>query len=126
MWVNEGGKETKLNFSGDIGNTNQPFIRDPHQFSEADYVIMESTYGNRMHEHSDDKLEMLKKAICDAYNRGGKLLIPAFAAGRTQDILYCINKLTVPMKFHTCPYILIVPWLLPPQRYLRNTIISVI
>ncbi|MDO7787971.1 MBL fold metallo-hydrolase RNA specificity domain-containing protein [Desulforamulus aquiferis] len=93
MWVNEGGKETKLNFSGDIGNTNQPFIRDPHQFSEADYVIMESTYGNRMHEHSDDKLEMLKKAINDAYNRGGKLLIPAFAAGRTQDILYCINKL---------------------------------
>lgn len=93
MWVNEGGKETKVNFSGDIGNTNQPFIRDPHLFSEADYVIMESTYGNRLHEHSDDKMEMLKKAILDAYNSGGKLLIPAFAAGRTQDILYCINKL---------------------------------
>lgn len=93
MWVNEGGKETKLNFSGDIGNTDQPFIRDPHLFSEADYVIMESTYGNRVHEHSDDKMEMLRDAIIDAYSNGGKLIIPAFAAGRTQDILYCINKL---------------------------------
>lgn len=93
MWINENGKETKLNFSGDIGNLNQPFIRDPHRFSEADYVIMESTYGNRVHEDVENKEELLGQAITDTYNKGGKLLIPAFATGRTQDILYSINKL---------------------------------
>ena len=95
VWVSENGKETKLNFSGDIGNINQPFIKDPHQFSEADYVIMESTYGNRSHEDIDNKEELLRQAIVDTYEKGGKLLIPAFATGRTQDVLYSINQLSI-------------------------------
>lgn len=93
MWVKEEGKETKIVFSGDIGNTNQPFLKNPSLITEADYVVMESTYGNRVHEDLDNKLELLQRAIIDTYNRGGKLIIPAFAAGRTQDILYSINQL---------------------------------
>lgn len=93
MWVKENGQETKVVFSGDIGNTDQPFIKDPSFIAEADYVLMESTYGNRVHQDLDNKLELLQKAIVDTYNRGGKLIIPAFAAGRTQDVLYSINQL---------------------------------
>lgn len=93
MWVNENGKETKIVFSGDIGNTDQPFIKNPSFIAEADYVIMESTYGNRIHQDLENKLELLQKAIVDTYNKGGKLIIPAFAAGRTQDVLYSINQL---------------------------------
>ena len=93
IWVNEGGKETKLVFSGDIGNYNQPFINDPALIFNADYVIMESTYGNRLHKHKENKLEMLQEAIIDTYKKGGNLIIPAFAVGRTQDIIYQIAQL---------------------------------
>ncbi|SHK09838.1 MBL fold metallo-hydrolase RNA specificity domain-containing protein [Desulforamulus aeronauticus] len=93
MWVRENGQETKLVFSGDIGNTGQPYLKDPSVIAEADYVIMESTYGNREHQDLDNKLELLQQAIVDTYNKGGKLIIPAFAAGRTQDVLYSINVL---------------------------------
>ncbi|AQS58324.1 MBL fold metallo-hydrolase RNA specificity domain-containing protein [Desulforamulus ferrireducens] len=93
MWITENGQETKLVFSGDIGNTGQPYLKDPSFIAEADYVIMESTYGNREHQDLDNKLELLQQAIVDTYKKGGKLIIPAFAAGRTQDILYSINLL---------------------------------
>lgn len=91
--VNEGGEETKLVFSGDIGNYDQPFIKDPSLIFNADYVFMESTYGNRLHEHKDDKGEMLKQAILDTHKKGGNLIIPAFAVGRTQDIIYELARL---------------------------------
>ncbi|MBM7855233.1 metallo-beta-lactamase family protein [Desulfohalotomaculum tongense] len=93
IWVKEGQQETKLVFSGDIGNYDQPFINDPSLIFNADYVFMESTYGNRLHKHKDNKAEMLKKAINDTYKKGGNLIIPAFAVGRTQDIIYEIAEL---------------------------------
>ncbi|WP_031513461.1 MBL fold metallo-hydrolase RNA specificity domain-containing protein [Desulfofalx alkaliphila] len=93
IWVNEGGQETKLVFSGDIGNVKQPFINEPSFIFNADYVIMESTYGNRTHKHKDDKQDMLRQAIVDTYQKGGNLIIPAFAVGRTQDIVYEIARL---------------------------------
>lgn len=91
--VNIGGEETKLVFSGDLGNYDQPFIKDPSLIFNADYVFMESTYGNRLHEHREDKGEMLKQAVIDTYNKGGNLIIPAFAVGRTQDIIYELARL---------------------------------
>ncbi|MBO8136645.1 MAG: MBL fold metallo-hydrolase [Desulfotomaculum sp.] len=93
MWVKEGEEETKLVFSGDLGNYNQPFINDPSLIFNADYVIMECTYGNRLHKHKANKKEYLKKAVIDTYKKGGNLIIPAFAVGRTQDIIYEIAEL---------------------------------
>lgn len=94
VWVTEEEKQYKLIFSGDIGNTHQPFLKDPSCLGDADYVIMESTYGNRLHETGVDKLEVLKKIINDTFERGGNVIIPAFAIERTQDMLYYLNLLT--------------------------------
>lgn len=93
IWVKEADRETKILFSGDIGNDNQPFLNDPSIIEEADYVIMESTYGNRLHLDMDNKTELLKQAILDTYNKGGNLIIPGFAVGRTQELVYEINQL---------------------------------
>ncbi|MEG6616451.1 MBL fold metallo-hydrolase [Peptococcaceae bacterium 1198_IL3148] len=93
IWVKEGQEETKLLFSGDIGNYDQPFINNPSLVFNADYVFMESTYGNRRHKNSHNKAEMLAQAIRDTYKKGGNLVIPAFAVGRTQDIVYEIAEL---------------------------------
>ncbi|WP_227766250.1 MBL fold metallo-hydrolase RNA specificity domain-containing protein [Zhaonella formicivorans] len=93
IWVKEHNNEFKIVFSGDIGNYNQPIIRDPATILEADYVVMESTYGNRLHEHNEDKLDMLTGIIKETFSRGGNLIIPAFAIERTQDLLYDLNIL---------------------------------
>ncbi|SHE56383.1 MBL fold metallo-hydrolase RNA specificity domain-containing protein [Desulforamulus putei] len=121
MWVRENdGKETKLVFSGDIGNTDQPFIKDPAFIAEADYVIMESTYGNRLHQDADNKLELLQKAIVDTYNKGGKLIIPAFAAGRTQDILYSINELRMKKAIPEIPIYIDSPMAIKATEIFRK------
>lgn len=88
IWVRENGLETKLVFSGDIGNKNRPIIKDPSYVAEADYVIMESTYGARLHEQQDKEIELLHNVIWETYKKGGNLIIPAFAVERTQDLLY--------------------------------------
>ncbi len=93
VWVTEGNQQNKLVFSGDIGNTHQPYIEDPSCLEAADYVIMESTYGNRLHETGVDKLDILKEVINDTFQRGGNVIIPAFAVERTQDILYYLSEL---------------------------------
>ncbi|MTI81373.1 MAG: MBL fold metallo-hydrolase [Firmicutes bacterium] len=103
VWVKEGEQETKLVFSGDVGNYDQPFINDPTLIFNADYVFMESTYGGREHKHKDNKAEMLKEAINDTYNKGGNLIIPAFAVGRTQDIVYEIAELQNEGSIPTMP-----------------------
>lgn len=93
IWVNEQGKEAKIVFSGDIGNTGLPLVNDPTLISEADYVIMESTYGDRLHDRSRSRLDLLSETIHDTYNKGGKLLIPSFAIERTQDLLFELAQL---------------------------------
>lgn len=94
VWVQEGDNQVKLVFSGDIGNKNRPLINDPTPITEADYVIMESTYGNRLHEQCDEEIELLHETIWETYKKGGNLIIPAFAVERTQDLLYHLNLLT--------------------------------
>ncbi len=92
VWLTEGEVQRKLVFSGDIGNFNQPLIRDPQYADSADYVIMESTYGDRLHEKPKDYTEPLIKVLCDTFARGGSVIIPAFAVGRTQEMLYFLKK----------------------------------
>jgi len=94
LWVKEGNNEIKLVFSGDIGKRDQPLIKDPSLIGQADYVVMESTYGNRMHEQSKDEIELLHEVIWETYKKGGNLIIPAFAVERTQDLLYHLSLLT--------------------------------
>lgn len=91
--LNENGAEKKIVFSGDIGNTDQPLIRDPQYFTEADYVVMESTYGNRVHNRPSDYVKTLGDVLQRTFDRGGNVIIPSFAVGRTQEMLYFIRKI---------------------------------
>lgn len=93
LWATEEGKTVKLAFSGDIGNVNQPLIRDPQYLSEADYVIMESTYGDRSHGKLPDYVAELAQIIRETFQKGGNLVIPSFAVGRTQELLYFIREI---------------------------------
>lgn len=93
IWVNENGKETKTVFTGDIGNNDIPLLSEPTMISAADFLIMESTYGNRLHIRNDEKAEIFLKIVSETLDRGGNVIIPSFAVGRTQEILYELNKL---------------------------------
>ncbi|HBE78417.1 MAG TPA: MBL fold hydrolase [Firmicutes bacterium] len=93
VFITEDGVTTKIVFSGDLGQNNQPIIQDPTLVAEADYVLIESTYGNRLHEDHTQKVDLLRKIIIESVNSGGNLVIPAFAVGRTQDLLYYIKNL---------------------------------
>ncbi len=91
--VSEGGVTKKIVFSGDIGNLNQPLICDPEYLHEADYVVMESTYGDRSHGARPDYVGELAKIIQKTFDRGGNVVIPSFAVGRTQELLYFIRQI---------------------------------
>lgn len=88
LWLRDGGTERKLVFSGDLGHIGAPVMRDPARLAEADMVIMESTYGNRLHRSWESTWQELADILAAAAQGGGNILIPAFAVGRTQDLLY--------------------------------------
>ena len=92
-WITEDGKTIKTVFTGDLGNNDLPLLDSPTMISNADYVIMESTYGNRLHVRNDEKAEVFLNVVSETLNRGGTVVIPSFAVGRTQEILYEIDKL---------------------------------
>ena len=93
VWLREDDVEKKLVFSGDIGNFDQPLIKDPSYTKEADYVIMESTYGDRYHGKHQDYVTELTNVIQRTFDRGGNVVIPSFAVGRTQELLYYIRQI---------------------------------
>lgn len=93
LWVTENGKITKTVFSGDIGNNDLPLLDSPTMIDHADYVVMESTYGNRLHIRNDEKANLFLKIVSETLDYNGTVVIPSFAVGRTQEILYEINKL---------------------------------
>ena len=94
VWLREDGVEKKVVFSGDIGNLDQPILNNPHYITEADYVVTESTYGDRYHEKSDvDSVHFLASVIQRVFDRGGNVVIPSFAVGRTQEILYYLREI---------------------------------
>jgi len=93
LFIEENGTTTKLVFSGDIGRRHQLLMEDPSTVSEADFLFMESTYGNRNHKGEEDSLNELAEAISYSYKNGEKIIIPAFAVERTQEILYSLHLL---------------------------------
>ena len=93
VWVTEDKDTEKLVFSGDIGNLEQPLLKDPTYLTDADYVIMESTYGNRSHGDRPNYIGDLVNIIQRTFDRGGNLVIPSFAVGRTQELLYFIREI---------------------------------
>jgi len=93
IWVTENGVTEKAVFTGDLGNNDLPLLDSPTMIDNADYLIMESTYGNRLHMRNDDKAEMFLNIVSETLDRDGTVIIPSFAVGRTQEILYEINKL---------------------------------
>ncbi|MBQ6429096.1 MAG: MBL fold metallo-hydrolase [Acidaminococcaceae bacterium] len=100
--IEENGKKTTMIFSGDVGQPKQPIVEDPSVLSGADYIITESTYGNRKHK-AYDKEEELAKIINETVERGGNVVIPAFAVGRTQVLLYYFQKLSQEGKIPDVP-----------------------
>lgn len=97
------GKKVRLGFTGDLGRNHLPILRDPIQMKNLDSLITESTYGNRLHDEIGDVEERLAKEISEAINRGGKIFVPAFSVGRTQEILYILKELADKEKIPTFP-----------------------
>ena len=93
VWVTENGKTEKAVFTGDIGNNDIPLLASPTMIESADYLVMESTYGSRLHMRNDDKAEMFLNIVSETLDKGGTVVIPSFAVGRTQEIVYELNKL---------------------------------
>lgn len=92
MYPHPEGKR-KIVFSGDVGKRDNPIIRDPQTVATADYVVVESTYGDRLHKGREESIDELAEAVRDTLARGGNVIIPAFAVGRTQDVVYMLGKL---------------------------------
>ena len=94
IWINEDGVSKKIVFSGDVGNLNQPIIKDPQYVKEADYVVIESTYGDRTHgDKIPDYVGEFTRILKETFDKGGNVVIPSFAVGRTQEILYFIREI---------------------------------
>lgn len=93
VWMKEDDTEKKIVFSGDIGNQNKPLIRNPQYIVQADYVVMESTYGTRNHVRTGEYIDEFAKVIQETLDRGGNVVIPAFAVGRTQEVLYYLRRI---------------------------------
>lgn len=91
LWVTENDNTSKIVFSGDLGVINRPILRDPKKIKKADYVIMESTYGNRLHEKNATSIDKLVEITKTTIKRGGTVVIPSFAVGRTQELIYQFN-----------------------------------
>lgn len=92
IWIEENDDTVKIVFSGDLGMKNKPLIRDPEVIDEADYLILESTYGNRVHENVERRIEKLTDIINKTILRGGTVIIPSFAVGRTQELIYELKQ----------------------------------
>ena len=93
VWVNEDGKETKAVFTGDLGNNDLPLLASPTMIENCDYLVMESTYGSRLHNRNDQKAEMFLDIVSETLDNKGTVVIPSFAVGRTQEILYELNRI---------------------------------
>ncbi|MDR3295626.1 MAG: MBL fold metallo-hydrolase [Clostridiales Family XIII bacterium] len=92
LWAEENGRVTKFVFSGDLGAQDRPLLRNPTRIKKADYVIMESTYGNRVHEANAAGVERLMEIVLNTVRRGGTAVIPSFAVGRTQELIFEFNR----------------------------------
>ena len=93
VWIKENGEQKKIVFTGDLGNNDIPLLSSPTMIEDTDILVMESTYGNRLHMRNDDKAEIFLNTVYETLEKGGTVVIPSFAVGRTQEILYELNKI---------------------------------
>jgi len=98
--IDEGGHSETIVFSGDLGNYDRPLINDPQTPKEADYVVIESTYGNRLHGPRPDYVSQLTRILQETFDRGGNVIIPSFAIGRTQELLYLFRTIKEQRLIH--------------------------
>jgi len=103
LTVQDGGRTVKVGFTGDVGRADRPILRDPQPMADCDYLICESTYGGKTHEPRDKAKERLAEVVAAAASRGGKVIIPAFAVGRTQEIVYRLEELSNEGKLPPVP-----------------------
>jgi metallo-beta-lactamase family protein len=101
--LEENGAKKRLVFSGDLGRKDMPILRDPEPVEGTDYLIIESTYGDRLHGPVEDQARELRDVVLDTYRRGGKVIIPAFAVGRTQELVYALHRLVEARKLPALP-----------------------
>jgi metallo-beta-lactamase family protein len=101
--IEEGGVQKRLAFTGDMGRPEMPILKDPQIVDHVDYLIIESTYGDRLHDPIDATDMQLRQVIVDTYRQGGKVIVPAFSVGRTQDLVYSLHHLTVTRKIPEMP-----------------------
>lgn len=101
--ITEGDKTYRLGFTGDLGRPNMPILRDPTVIQDVDFLITESTYGGRLHESLDEAERKLRKVINRTFDRNGKVIIPSFAVGRTQELVYALQRLTHARKIPRLP-----------------------
>jgi len=101
--VRENGRNLKVVYSGDLGRPGLPILRDPYVVQDVDTLILESTYGDRTHDSPSEAEDQLRRVILETVNRGGKIIIPAFAVGRTQELVYALHRLTLARQIPELP-----------------------
>ncbi len=101
--IEEAGQQRRLVFTGDLGRKDKPILRDPEPVPDADLFITESTYGDRLHEPFEEAGRVLREVIVSTYQRGGKVIVPSFAVGRTQELVYALHRLTEAHKIPEMP-----------------------
>ncbi|GAB4338558.1 MAG: MBL fold metallo-hydrolase [Calditrichia bacterium] len=101
--LSHNGQQMKIGFSGDLGRNNLPILRDPEIIPDVDYLILESTYGNRLHDPIDQAMDKLAEIVNKTVKRGGKIIIPAFAIERTQELIYFLHLLVDQQKIPAIP-----------------------
>ena len=121
LTITEDGKPTRITFSGDVGRYGDLLLKSPQQFDQADYILMESTYGDSLHKDLDPIENMLLEIINNTCNiKKGKVIIPAFAVGRTQELLYALNSLELKGKLPDVPYYVDSPLSSKATEILKN------
>jgi metallo-beta-lactamase family protein len=101
--IDEGGQESRLAFTGDLGREGMPILRDPQSVEDVDYLIIESTYGDRYHDPIESADQRLREVVLNTYQRGGKLIVPAFSVGRTQELVYALHRMAKSQRLPNLP-----------------------
>ncbi|MCL1865425.1 MAG: MBL fold metallo-hydrolase [Spirochaetes bacterium] len=120
MWIDGKGKKTKIVFSGDIGTGDQAIIKDPEKLEGADIILIESTYGNRLHKGKEDTYNEFKEILLNSINKKGNIIIPAFAVERTQEIIFILNKLFKSGEIPPIPVFIDSPLAISATEIFRN------